>query len=108
MQESSFKVSSELQERLSNAINVWFELDVEPYRVRLFIDSEVAKYFKRRPISKNQVISSLYDDGSIEIGFKITHNNEIIKEVLKWIPHIRVVEPEGLKSEIEEMVKKWM
>jgi predicted DNA-binding transcriptional regulator YafY len=104
----SFSVSSELKERLDSAINVWFEPDNEPYRVTLFIDAEISKYFKRKPISKNQVVSSLYDDGSMEITFKITHNNEVIREVLKWIPHIKVLEPESLKAEIEDRVKKWV
>ncbi|MFP4486436.1 MAG: helix-turn-helix transcriptional regulator [Campylobacterales bacterium] len=103
-----FLISSELKERLDSAINVWFEPKNEPYRVTLFIDGEIVKYFKRKPISKNQVVSSLYDDGSMEITFKITHNNEVSREILKWIPHIKVLEPESLKAEIESSVKEWM
>jgi len=103
-----FSVSPELKERLHNAINVWFDADIEPYRVRLYIDAEVAKYFKRKPIAKNQIISSVYDDGSIEITIKITHDNEISYEILKWMPHIKVIEPLSLKEYIEGLLKEWL
>ncbi len=47
----TFAVSEEIEEIVKNSINVWFDPYKKPFEVRLFVDSEVAKYFKRKLIS---------------------------------------------------------
>ena len=100
-----FHTSTELNELLENSISVWFNKDVEPYRVYLQVSEVVAKYFKRKPISKTQVIESLYSDGSIDISVEITNDMEIIPIMKYWIPHIMVLEPIRIKEAIETDLK---
>ncbi len=50
-----------------------FDQHTEPYRVVLNISSEVAKYFKRKPISKSQITESVYEDGSMDVSIEITN-----------------------------------
>ena len=107
--EKNFTRSKEIDESLENAINIWFNIENEPFEVVLHVNGSVAKYFQRKPISKSQVISSIdSDDGSMELSIKITHVREIIPTILHWLPHIRVLEPEFLKEEIIQIVKKYL
>lgn len=79
----------------------WFQKDVEPYDVKLYIAPQVAKYFQRKLISKSQTIESMNIDGSIEINVKTTSEIEILPIVKYCIPHIKVIEPQW----IDDIVK---
>ncbi len=75
----------------------------------LNISKDVAKYFKRKPISKSQITESVYEDGSMDISVEITNDMEIIPFVKYWVSHIRVLEParirEVIKSDLNEYLK---
>ena len=75
--------------------------------VVLNISKEVAKYFKRKPVSKSQITESVYEDGSMDISVEITNDMEIIPLVKYWIPHIRVLEPLSVKEAIETDLKAY-
>jgi predicted DNA-binding transcriptional regulator YafY len=102
VKDETFDVSSEMEEKLKNAINVWFDASKEPFEVRLFIDADVAKYFRVKPICKNQTIEGEDSDGSIEVIIKITHEMEIIPIIKYWMPHIHIMEPKWL----DDMIRK--
>jgi len=107
--EKTFTRSKDLDDSLENAINIWFNIENELFDVVLHVNSTVAKYFQRKPISKSQIISSINsEDGSIEITLKITHAMEIMPTIFHWIPHIKVVEPEWLNGEVKEIIKKYI
>ena len=100
--ESRFTVPEELQKRIDEAVNVWFEPENDPIEVRLFIDRDVAGYFRLKPISPTQTILGEDRDGSIEVSVTITHPMEIVPIVKYWLPHLRVLEP----KEIDEAVRR--
>lgn len=98
LQESFEDLCENLQKKLDNAINAYFDADKEPFLVELFIEKEVSIYFKRKPISKSQRIIKEYIDGSIEIELFITHDMEIIPTIKKYSPHVKVLSPGSLDS----------
>ncbi len=106
--DAQFQRTQKLDKLLENSLAIWFEEDVEPYRVKLAISKETAKYFKRKPISPSQQIESLYDDGSMEVSVEITHDMEIIPFVKHWMPHIRVVEPVRIAEAIDKDIKTYL
>jgi len=105
---TAFETTKELEELLSNAINIWFENDVEPFEVVLWLDELASKILKRKPISNSQTILKEYADGSCDISLKITHENEIKSIVKYWIPHIRVISPLSLKESVMVDVQKFI
>ena len=108
IKDKNFTRSKELDDALENAINIWFNIENEPFEVVLRVNGEIAKYFQRKPISKSQTISSINsEDGSIELSLKITHEMEIIPIILKWLPNIKVLEPKWLKESIRNRVEKY-
>jgi len=104
-----FTRSKKLDVALENAINIWFNIENPPFEIVLHVDAEIAKYFQRKPISKSQIISSINSqDGSIELTLKITQEMEIIPTILKWLPHIKVIEPEWLRDSVTCRVKEYL
>lgn len=106
--DETFESSEELDTLLNNSISIWFNIDEEPYRVTLQIASEVAKYFKRKPISKTQRIESLHGDGSMIISLEITTDMEIIPLVKYWIPHVKVLDPVRIQEAVEIDLEKYL
>ncbi len=102
IEDEIFTTTKELDSLLDNSISVWFDKDIKPYDVKIFISSKVSKYFKRKPLSKTQIISSLYEDGSMEIVIKITNDMEIIPLIKYWMPHLKVIEPKTLDDKIQK------
>ncbi len=105
---TTFETTKELEELLTNAINIWFEKDVEPFEVVLWLDELASKIFKRKPISNSQKILKEYRDGSCDIAVNITHEKEITSIVKYWIPHIRVISPLSLKKSVMKDVHKFI
>jgi len=106
--EKIFEISKDFQNRIENAINVWFDPYSEPFEVTLFADSIAAKYLRRIPISKTQVIEGVDSDGSVQISIKVTDKMEIKNIIKYWIPHIRVLEPKWLDDEIKVEVREFL
>jgi predicted DNA-binding transcriptional regulator YafY len=99
--DESFTITSEIAEileRFKYAINAYFEPLVEPYAVELYIDAKVAKYFERMPLNSRQRVMQRYDVGSIDLEIYITDDMEIIPTVQRYMPYVRVIEPEGLRD----------
>jgi len=106
--EDTFSTKKELDELLENSINVWFNDEIEPYEVILFLNKHAAKTLKRRPISKSQGVISEYKDGSCDISLQITHEREIISIVQYWMPHIKIVSPEWINERILGHIDKFI
>ena len=100
--DETFTPPVDLDDVITKALAIWFDPDVEPFEVRLFINGEVAKYFKRKPIASSQTIVGKDADGSLEVVVKITHEMEIVPLVKQWLPHLRVMEPEW----IDEIIRR--
>ncbi len=106
--QETFTTDEKLDTLLDNALSIWFDKDKKPFEVKLLIGADIAKYFKRKPISKTQTIESIFEDGSMEIIIKITHEMEIIPLVKYWIPHVRVKEPTWIKEIIDSDLKVYL
>jgi len=108
LSDASFTTDIQLEESLENAMSIWFEREKKPFTVKLLISPEIAKYFKRKPVSKTQKIETIHQDGSIEITVKITHEMEIIPLIKYWIPYVTIREPLWIKETIENDLKAYL
>ncbi|NOR54811.1 MAG: WYL domain-containing protein [Sulfurovum sp.] len=108
LSDETFESTTKLDRLLENSISIWFSQSTEPYKVVLNISKEVAKYFKRKPISKSQITESVYEDGSMDVSIEITNDMEIIPFVKYWIPHVKVLEPESIRNAIVEDLKDYI
>jgi predicted DNA-binding transcriptional regulator YafY len=100
----TFKVTEELDDLLENSVSIWFQEDIEPFDVTLYIDSKIAKYFQRKPISKTQSIEKISNDGCLEIKVTITHEMEILPIVKYWLPNIKIIQPQWVNDILDEQI----
>ena len=107
LKEEAFTTDSKLDELLENSISVWFQKDVEPYRVTLELSPVVAKYFQRKPLSKTQRIEEMHGDGNMVISVEITDDMEIVPVVKYWLPHIKVIGSERITETIDRDIEMY-
>lgn len=104
--ESRFPADPNIDNQLAEEDGIW--LSDERKEIVLKIDSEVAGYFKRRKLIANQVIEKELEDGGIIISAKVGHPNQVVPIVRYWIPHIRIISPEGLQAEMEKELTEYL
>lgn len=104
----TFKPNHIALQQLDYAMNVWFEPSNTPFSVTLLADSSVARYFQRRPISRSQQIITHHDNGDVTLQLTVTSETEVLHEVKKWMPHLRVLEPESLKENAQKIAQAFL
>ncbi len=91
---------------LADEDGIWLGEDKK--EIVLNIAKEVAGYFKRRKLIANQVIEKELEDGGLIVSAKVGHPNQVLPIVRYWIPHIRVISPEGLQAEMEDQIQAYL
>lgn len=102
-----FKTKTKIDEMLNNSISIWFQSDREAFDVHLYVDKEIAKYFRRKPLP-TQKLKSVNHNGSLEIIVTITYEMEIIPIIKYWMPHLKVIEPKWLEDMIAEDARDFL
>ncbi len=101
-----FPSDPSIDKRLVDEDGIWLSEDKKEIVVK--IDQEVARYFKRRKLIANQVIEKELEDGGLIISAKVGHVNQVVPIVRYWIPHIRIISPEGLQLELEKELMEYL
>lgn len=100
--ESCFPADPDIDKILAEEDGIWLNDDKK--EIVLKIDREVAGYFKRRKLIANQLIEKELEDGGLILSAKVGHPNQVVPIVRYWIPHIRIISPEGLQAEMESEI----
>ena len=104
--ETTFAADPAVEKTLLDEDGIW--LGEEKREIVMKISAEVAGYFKRRKLIANQVIEKTLEDGGLLVSAKVGHLNQVLPIVRYWIPHIRIISPEGLQGELEaELGRYW-
>jgi len=104
--ESHFPADSNIDKQLAEEDGIWLNDDKK--EIVLKVDQEAAGYFKRRKLIANQVIEKELEDGGLIISAKVGHINQIVPIVRYWIPHIRIISPDGLQAEMESEISSYL
>ncbi len=104
--DAGFPEDPALEAELLTEDGIW--LGEEKREIVLKIASGVAGYFKRRKLIANQVIEKELEDGGLIISAKVGHLNQVLPIVRYWIPHIRIISPEGLQAEMETALAAYL
>ena len=102
----SFKPDPDVLAQLENENSIWF--GQEKSEVVLSVHADVAMHFKQRALFPEQQIVKELKDGSLLISSQISHQNQIMPLIRYWIPHVKVVNPQQMQSEIEVGLKKYL
>jgi predicted DNA-binding transcriptional regulator YafY len=104
--DTRFVNDPEIDKRLKEEDGIWLGEDKK--EIVLKIAREIAGYFKRRKLIANQVIEKELEDGGLILSARVGHMNQVLPIVRYWIPHIRVISPEGLQEEMEKELRDYL
>ena len=97
---TTFAPDPAIHETLIQEDGIWF--GTEKQEIVMTIAADVAPYFKRRKLIANQVIEKELADGSLIVSARVGHANQVLPIVRYWIPHIRIISPDGLQHALDE------
>jgi predicted DNA-binding transcriptional regulator YafY len=104
--EATYTPDKALQTLLDREDSIW--LNEKKTEVVLTVAPPVASYFKRRKLLAQQVIEKELEDGGLLVSGKFAHPNQILPTVRYWLPHVRIVSPEGWQEEMEAGLKAYL
>jgi predicted DNA-binding transcriptional regulator YafY len=104
--DSTFKHDPTVVQMLEKEPGIW--LNRVKTEVVLQIGSEVAEYFRRRSLLAGQVIEKELSDGGLLVSCRIAHSNQLLPTVRHWLPHIRIISPESLQTEMEGVLRSYL
>ena len=101
--DESFEPDAQMLERIRTEEGVW--LSERTLEVVITVDAQAAPYFKRRRLIANQVIVKELADGGLIVSARVGHANQVLPIVRYWMPHLRIVSPVEMQTELEEGVR---
>ena len=108
MQKKSFNIDDKkFHELLKQSVNIFFESE-RNLSVTLKIAAKVAHYFKQREYFPEQKIIKEAKNGDLTITTKISKPEEILMIIFHWLPHIKVISPKEITTEVKNTIKKYL
>lgn len=101
-----FEADPDVIAKLEAEDSIW--LNFVKTEVVLKIDREVASYFQRRRLIGGQKIVKALEDGGLIVSGQIAHPNQIWPTVRAWLPHVRIISPEHLQTELEQQLRTYL
>ncbi len=87
-----------------------FYEDGNSFEVIIKVYPKVAIYFKNRDFLQSQKILKESEDGSLEVSFEVSHDEDIDNLIKSWLPHIEILKPQRfrdkLRNELKDYIKK--
>ena len=105
VQEEHFQEDEEIIKNLEEHQGVWFTQN--HIDVVVEVDASVAKYFLRRDLLPHQKTLKHTEEG-LTLSTKVAYEEEIIKVVRYWIPHITITSPTYLQEKLEKTLKEYL
>ena len=102
----SFKRDFQIEEFIKNMQTPWSVYGTREVEVILKVDRAIRRYFLRKKYLPSQKIGKEFDDGSIEVKYKITNYREIEDIVIKWLPKVEIIQPRRLKKILKKSLEK--
>ncbi|MDX9743989.1 MAG: WYL domain-containing protein [Arcobacteraceae bacterium] len=100
-----YSLDDAISQIIASDDNIWYtDRQIE---VVLSISSTVAEYFLRRKILPNQTFLS-QSDTELVVSTRVSFDEEILKIVRYWIPHIKIISPLYLQEELENSLKNYL
>jgi predicted DNA-binding transcriptional regulator YafY len=103
--ENEFNPNRDFLEIINKNQANWFS--EQSIKVILEIDTNVSEYFLRRELLPNQTILKNTKDKLI-LQTKVSYDDEILKVVKYWIPHIKIIEPEYMQEKLEKELNLYL
>jgi len=102
--DKTFTPNKKFENIINKNQDTWFSKD--DIGVTLEIDKKAKEYFLRRELLPHQKI--IEQSENLIVSTTVSYEDEILKVVRYWIPHIKILEPTYLKSKLEDDLKQYL
>ncbi len=102
----TFACSEDIKEKILGTDSLFFGNQIS--EIVLQIDAKVAGYFERRDLLPNQELVRKLDNGDLLLICKDVHPREVVPIVQYWIPHIRVISPSSIQTQMKDLLKDYL
>lgn len=82
----------------------WALFDQPEQIIRLRVDQRIKKYFIAKDYFPSQKLVQEYESGDLLLEYRVTQFQEVEELLIKWLPHIRIIEPVALRDYLEEVL----
>ena len=102
----TFEPVAAVLQNLQDEDSIW--LNIDKSEVVIKVAKEAAGYFQRRKLIGGQNIEKELEDGGLIVSGKFAHPNQILPIVRYWLPHVRIISPEGLQQDMENELRAYV
>ncbi|MEA1954296.1 MAG: WYL domain-containing protein [Campylobacterota bacterium] len=102
---NAFRMKKKIVENIEDDNGTWFTQ--KPIEVTLEVDVSVAEYFLRRELLPHQKVLESTEE-KLTLFTKVAYEEEILKVVRYWIPHITITAPAYLQKNLEAGLEKYL
>ncbi len=104
--DETFQRDETLLQKMEKAHTIFFDTEAKPVEVTLLLRKTIVVYFERKPIRGQHLKKN--PDGTAELTIEVTHEDELFDLMKKWLPYIRVLEPEILQHKFERILREYL
>ena len=101
----TFNTHKEIHSFIKSIQTPWAVFGKEEMLVRLRVSKKVRRFFIFKKYLPSQEVVHTFDDGDIEVQYTVSSLHELEELVIKWLPHIRVISPQGFKKMLKRTLK---
>ncbi|MBU2024926.1 MAG: WYL domain-containing protein [Gammaproteobacteria bacterium] len=101
-----FEKSEAIEREIQYDDTIWF--GGEKQQVQLKVSTEMAPFFTRKRHFPKQKIISTNPNGEVVISTEVTDERQLFPLLMKWIPHIRIVEPIALQTKLNQQLQSYI
>jgi len=80
----------------------WGKFQKNLINIELHISNNISQYFILKKYLPSQKIVKKFKNGDIQITYKVSDLKEIEELIIKWLPHLQIVEPKELKDKVKK------
>ncbi len=102
----TFFVHKDIVDFIKRIQTPWAVFGRDETTVRLRVDSSIRHYFILKKYLPSQEVVAHFDNGDIEVQYKVSNLKELEELVIKWLPKIRVMYPRPLKKLVKKSLEK--
>jgi len=102
----SFFIDKEVEKFFANLQTPWASYGRREMLVRLRAEVSIRRYFMKKKYLPSQEIVHTFENGDIEIHFRITNPREVEELIIKWLPRIHIIAPRSLQKMIKRSLEK--
>lgn len=100
-------VPVDISDKLAASPNIWFDTE-QKINIRLKVAKPAAGYFKEVEFFPYQKIERENKDGSLLISCRTANFMQVLPQIQRWLPHIRVVGPSELEKLLTDQLAAYL